>query len=310
MRVLLTGATGFIGRHLAAALVERGDTVRAAVRAPPAPGILPEGTEIIPGIDLEAPVQWAPHMAGVDAVVHAAGIAHAGEGIPKARYFQVNRAATTVLGAAARGRVARFVLLSSIRAQTGPSAPDVLTETSPAEPTDAYGRSKLAAEEALAALDLPWTALRPVVVYGPRVGGNMAALRRLARLPVPLPFGRLHTPRSLLSIDNLVAAVLFSLDSPTAEQAPLIVADPAPIALSAIVATLRRAEGRNPALIGVPPGLLSLGLRLVGRGADWERLSGSLVVDPSRLVSLGWRPPVGSTQQGLERWVAAEPVPG
>ena len=131
-------------------------------------------------------------LAGVDAVIHSAGIAHAMSGVPEDDYRLLNTEATIRLAQAAqRAGVRRFVFLSSIRAQCGPVEDEVQTESMEPKPVDAYGRSKLAAEQGLATLDLDWVALRPVLVYGPGVKGNMAELIRLARSRLPLPFGGL-----------------------------------------------------------------------------------------------------------------------
>ena len=145
-------------------------------------------------------------LAGVDAVIHSAGIAHAMSGVPEDDYRLLNTEATIRLAQAAqRAGARRFVFLSSIRAQCGPVEDEVQTESIEPKPIDAYGRSKLAAEQGLATLDIDWVALRPVLVYGPGVKGNMAELIRLARSRLPLPFGGLTARRSLLSLDNLVA---------------------------------------------------------------------------------------------------------
>lgn len=308
-RVLLTGATGFVGRRLAADLAGRGWTVRAALRSPgalsPADGV----AETV-AADLTAPTDWAEALEGVDAVVHAAGIAHAGTDLPESLYERVNHRATVELAHAAAGRVRRFVFLSSIRAQSGPTAPEILTEESPVAPTDAYGRSKLAAEGALASLDLEAVSLRPVVVYGPGVKGNVALLLKLARLPVPLPLGGLRAPRSVVSLDNLSDAVLTALAPAFAGRGPLIVADPQPTSVAAIVAGMRAAWGRGPGLIDVPPGLLARAAALAGRAETWDRLAGPMAADPRRLITLGWQPPVMSTAQGLARWLQPRPARG
>src|SRR5690606_20265708 len=131
-------------------------------------------------------------------------LAHVREDLPDALYTAINVEATRKLARAARAaRVKRFVLMSSIRAQVGASHPGIVTEATPAVPTDAYGRSKAAAEavmaEALEGSATRWTVLRPVLVYGPNVRGNMAALMRLAARPLPLPFGAVRSRRSLVS---------------------------------------------------------------------------------------------------------------
>jgi nucleoside-diphosphate-sugar epimerase len=127
----------------------------------------------------------------------------------------LNTEATIGLARAARRAGAkRFVFLSSIRAQCGPTSDTVLTEAVEPRPTDAYGKSKLAAERGLAELDLDWVSLRAVLVYGPGVKGNMAQLMRLARSPFPLPLGSLGARRSLLALENLSAAIEAVLAAP------------------------------------------------------------------------------------------------
>jgi UDP-glucose 4-epimerase len=300
-RVLLTGASGFAGAALARSLSDAGWTVRAPLRRPVE---LPSGSEAVPIGELDA-VDWAPLLAGVDAVVHGAGLAHAGPGLDETPYRRINRDATLRLGEAAAGRVRRFVFLSSIRAQSGPTSPAVLTEDDPPRPTDAYGRSKLAAEEGLARLDLAATSLRPVVIYGPGVKANMALLLRLARLPLPLPLAGLTAPRSLLSLDNLSSAVRHALEAPEALPGAFIVADPGPLGLGEIVAAMRAGLGRRPMLLPAPAAIIAAALRMAGRGEAWDRISGPLAADPGRLIRRGWQPPVASTREGLRHWLSS-----
>src|ERR1700761_1921037 len=224
MLIALTGATGFIGRHLLRELPKRGYRMRVLLRRP-AP--VPTGaTGAVIG-DLARPQNVAAAFEGADAVIHSAGLAHAMSGIPEDDYRTLNTQATIDLARAAqRAGVKRFLFLSSIRAQCGPTSEAVLTEAMESNPTDAYGRSKLAAERGLAELVLDWVAWRAVLVYGPGVKGNMAQLMRLARTPFPLPVGGLRARRSLLAVENLLAAVETVLTTPEPLRRPLIVADP------------------------------------------------------------------------------------
>lgn len=296
--VLVTGASGFIGWPLVVALTQAGYPVRAAVRDRRARNF-PAGVEMVALGDLAGGVDWQPLVAGMDAVVHLAGIAHAGADIPQAVYDRVNRVATGDLArAAAAAGVRRLVFLSSIRAQSGPAADHPLTENDEARPSDAYGRSKLAAEAAVRASGVPYTILRPVLVYSPGAKGNLAALMRLAALPLPLPFGRLNNRRSLLALDNLIAAVGFALEDARAENETFIVSDPGSISVADIVSILRRAAGCSPALFPLPPQLIATALGLIGKGDWWPRLAGSLVAEPTKLIAAGWRP-VTETVAGL-----------
>ncbi len=299
--VLLTGASGFVGRHVAAALREAGHAVRAAVRDA---GRAPPGCEPFVIGDLATPVDWAPALAGVDAVVHGAGIAHVGPGVPEARYQGVNTDATLALADAAAGRVRRFVFLSSVRAQSGASAPATLRDDDAPAPVDPYGRSKLAAERGLAERGIDHVALRPVLVYGRGVAGNMGALVRLARLPLPLPFAGLGARRSLLAVENLAGAIVHVLAQPGPLSGSMLVADAAPVSLPEIITALRAGMGRRPGLVEIDERWIAALLRLAGRQGMLERLAGSLVVEPGRLMALGWRPAL-TTPEGLRRLGAA-----
>ncbi len=188
-RILLTGASGFVGPQVASVLSGAGYRVRLAQRRPmPAPA----GMETVVTGDLAQPTDWSAALRDVDHVVHMAGLAHAGPGLDEALYRRINTQATLELAqAAATTGVRRFIYLSSIKALTGAFDGPPVSEDMPPAPTDAYGRSKLAAEQGLAGLDLDWVALRPVLIYGPGVKANMAVLLKLARLPLPLPFGGL-----------------------------------------------------------------------------------------------------------------------
>jgi UDP-glucose 4-epimerase len=292
--IALTGATGFIGRRLLAELPRRGFRVRVLLRRPTEVA-LDCGSAVIG--DLARPQNMAAALADVDAVIHSAGVAHAMSGVPADDYRVLNTEATIALARAAeRARVKRFVFLSSIRAQVGPSADGVITEDLAPQPTDDYGRSKLAAEQGLAALGIDWAALRPAVVYGPGVKGNVAALIRLARTPWPLPLGALTAKRSLAAVDNLVDAVEAVLAAPGPLRRAFIVADAEPLSVAEMIAALRAGLGRRPGLVPVPAPALALALRAAGHPDWYERLAGSLVADASALRRLGWTPRVASPE--------------
>jgi UDP-glucose 4-epimerase len=255
--------------------------------------------------DLANPVFWAPLVAGMDAVVHLAGIAHVGPGVAEATYDRVNHVATAELvRATAAAGVRRFVFMSSTRAQVGAASAEPLTETAAPRPTDAYGRSKLAAEAAVRAAGVPYTILRPALVYGPGAKGNIASLMRLTSLPVPLPFGAFSNRRSLLALDNLIAALRFVLKDPRAANETFLVADPKAISVAELVAMLRAAAGREPWLIRVPPALLSAMTGLIGRRDAYQRLAGTLVAEPRKLMATGWQPVI-DTETALTQMVQA-----
>lgn len=302
-RVLVTGANGFVGLPLSRALAQSGSVVWAAARDLRA---IPEQTNVNPIAlpDLSSPITWNSLVAGMETVIHLAGVAHVSSDIPEATYDQVNRAATQSLAqAAAENGTKHFIFVSSIRAQTGPTADRPLNESDPPQPTDAYGRSKLAAEDAIRKSGVPFTILRPVVIYGAGAKANMASMIKFADSPFPLPLGRFRNLRSLLAMENLVSAVRFLI-----EQGPhnetYVVADPAPVTFAEILLTLRGALGRPPRLINLPPALLTGALRAIGKQPLAERIGGTLVADAHKLRMAGWRPVV-ETKRGLANMIQA-----
>lgn len=303
-RVLVTGASGFIGRRVVTALAKQGVAVRAAARDPNAI-IAASEVERAAMPDLEGPADWSPLLDGVTHVVHLAGIAHAPGVLPDDVYHRVNAESVGELAAQASGKVERVIFMSSVRAQAGLSSDRPLTEEDAPAPTDAYGRAKLEAERLLAASGVDYTVLRPAVVYGKGVKGNIAALATIAKTPMPLPFGGLDNKRSLLAIDNLITAITHTLGADAAANQTFLVADAEPISVADLVGAMREGLGRPPHMVKVPAGAVRRLLKSFGREADWERVSGAFVVDVSKLMATGWRPPV-KTHDGIVRMMRAE----
>jgi UDP-glucose 4-epimerase len=189
--------------------------------------------------------------------------------------------------------------------QVGVAAEHIITEKDPALPTDDYGRAKLRGEKLLAQSGVPFTVLRPAVVYGKGVKGNIAALATLAKTPMPLPFARLTNRRSLLALENLASALTLALTAAAAENETYLVADAEPISIADIVASMREGLRRPPHLVTVPSGAIMRLMKSFGREADWERISSSFVIDASKLAGLGWRAEV-TTSQGLARMMRSE----
>src|SRR4051812_23128807 len=248
-RILVTGSSGFIGSATTSALAAAGHHVRAASRTPgPAKAA---GVEWMKLPDLAGEVDWEPFVEGMDIVIHLAGIAHRSDSY-RGDYDTINRAVTVSLVKACRDhKIKRLIFMSSIGAQTGSASDHVATELDEPNPVNEYGRAKLAAEIEIQRSGVPYTILRPVIVYGPAVRANFAMLARLAALPMPLPFAAFRNERSLLSIDNLLQAIMFCLSGPESLNQIFIVSDPQPISLAEVLATLREAEGRSPGLVAV-----------------------------------------------------------
>jgi nucleoside-diphosphate-sugar epimerase len=304
MRILVTGASGFIGQSLVPALAKRGFSVRAAARDPvritQAPNIEP-----IAMPDLAYPANWSAALDDVSHVVHLAGIAHAPGRLPDDDYARINTEAVAELAGQAKGRIERFVLMSSVRAQAGLSSPTTITEMEPPAPTEIYGRTKLEAERRLAASGVDFTVLRPAVVYGPGVKGNIASLATIAKTPMPLPFGGLDNRRSLVSIENLIAAVAHVLRSQQTRNQTYLVADATPISVEGLVGAMREGLGRPPQLVKMPHGAIKRLMKSFGREADWERVCGTFEIDASKLMATGWKPEVASPD-GIRQMMRAK----
>ena len=285
-RILVTGASGFVGQALVEHLAASGYAVRAASRKalPPRTGV-----ESVPAPDLAGNPDWAPLLDGVDAVIHAAAIAHT-SGINEALYDAVNHRAVLSLAQAAQGRIERLVFLSSVRAQCGATAPGVLTEADAPAPRDAYGRSKLAAELGLRRMQARAVILRPVLVVGPDAGGNLATMLRLARLNLPFRLDGLTAKRSLVARDDLCRAVVHALGDTVAIGDTYLVAHPAAVGVGEMFAGLREGMGHKPGLVDIPSPLLRGLATLPGLGSRREQLFGDLVVSPAKLIATGFAP--------------------
>lgn len=287
--ILVTGATGFVGRAVMPELLRTGRPIAALVRA--------ETSSIPAGVAqrFAAPIEslkhaaWLDVLAGMDTVVHLAGIAHIGADVPEDRYDAVNHRATTALAkAASAAGVRRIVFASSIRAQTGACSDKILTEASAPTPTDPYGRSKLAAEHDLLLHCPDAVILRPSVIIGAEPKGNIASLVRLAKTGLPLPFAALPGRRSLVSIEDVVAAIIRALDDPEMAGGRFILADPDPLTLGEMIEALRLGMGRPRRLFAVPPAMIRLALRAMGAGDTWDRIGADQIARPQAITGLGF----------------------
>jgi nucleoside-diphosphate-sugar epimerase len=310
-RVLVTGANGFLGRLLCPYLTERGHSVVAAVRSRGA-GVAP-GIDVIVTGDLAAAPDLSPVLSGVDVVVHLAGRAHVMRETcidPEAAFHRANVDATRHLAQqAAFAGVRRLVFLSSVKVNGERTTPDrPFTETDPPAPQDAYGRSKWAAERALAevgiAAGLEPVVIRPPLIYGPGVKGNLLRLLKLANKAVPLPLASVRNRRSLVSVWNLCSLIDACISHPGAAGETFLVSDQQDLSTPDLIRALSEGLDRPSRLLPLPPALIRGAGRLLGRAAPVARLLDSLRVDSAKATRLlGWRPAV-SVGEGLRRTAA------
>ncbi len=293
MRILITGASGFVGTTLCRELVARGHAVRAAVRSAGSPGTAPLELQQVPIPDIAAEFDRRTLLGGVEAVVHLAAIAHRSAG-SEAELQRVNVDGTVRLAEAAAGLVRRFVFLSSVKVHGGDSGSGAYEETDALRPEDSYGRSKLEAERALTGIaarsGMELVLIRPPLVYGPGVKANFLRLLGWVHSGLPLPFASVRNRRSLIYLGNLVDAIARCAEHPAA-RGPFLVSDEETVSTPDLVSRTARALGRPARLVPIPPALSRAAGTMAGCRGEIRRLIGNLVVDPSRARRmLDWRP--------------------
>ncbi|HEX7936743.1 MAG TPA: NAD-dependent epimerase/dehydratase family protein [Paraburkholderia sp.] len=306
-RILLTGATGFVGHAVSRRLLERGDQVTALVRRPQE--VVPGVTEwLAPAGDFADVEQCNPSTFACDVVIHLAARVHVMQdraSDPLAAYRETNVEGTLrVARAARRAGARRFVFVSSIKA-VGESSQgrEPLSELVPPQPEDPYGISKLEAERALTAFGrrsgLEVVIVRPPLVYGPTVRANFLQLMNAIARGVPLPLGRIDARRSMIFVNNLADALVHCAIERRAAGGLFHVSDGHDLTVSELARMLAWQLQAPNRILSIPPGLLRLAGRLTGRSAQVGRLLDELRVDSRHIGdALGWRPPY-TVEQGL-----------
>ena len=315
VHILVTGATGFVGRALCAHLEQGGHEVHAAVRTP-VQDLRASRVLTIQALDPDA--DWTQALAGIDVVVHLAArvhVMHDNAADPAQAFRTANVDATVHLArSAAHAGVKRFVFLSSVKAngeRTQPGQP--FRESDTPAPLDDYGRSKWAAEEGLRQLaemhPMEVVIIRSPLVYGPGVKANFASLMRLVARSWPLPFGGLHNRRSLVALANLSDFIATCVVHPAAANQTFMVSDGDDLSTPELIRAMALAAGVPARLLPVPASLLLLAARCLGQGPAMHRLCDSLQVDIGKAKDLlDWKPPI-SVSAGLQRAYQTIPRP-
>lgn len=300
MRVLVTGANGFIGRALCSMLMGSGVTVNRCVRREPA-----SGDAFVVG-DIDGLTDWRVPLTGCDAVVHLAGRAHqlgdqAPDPLQEFRRVNVLGSLALFSQAAERG-VKRFVYVSSIGVNGNRTAVP-FTEADVPQPCEPYAISKLEAEAGLKRLSaetgLELVIIRPPLVYGLDAPGNFARLVHWVRGGLPLPFGAIHNRRSMVSLGNLIDFIAVCLKSAAAANQVFLVSDGQDISTTDLLKRVARLMNRPARLIPVPAAWLEAIIVALGARDTARRLCGNLQIDITKARELlAWSPP-WSVDEGL-----------
>lgn len=291
--ILVTGASGFIGAALCRRLVQAGHRVIGTTRRPF--GRLPDGVRRAWVPRVGAGTDWAPHLDGVDAIVHLAAPAHITRRLPAAtaesfRHTIIDGTESLARAAAARG--ARLVFVSTAKVHGERTTDRAFAEEDPFLPGDLYAEAKAEAERRLRALGgLDCVVLRPPLVYGPEAKGNLRSLIRLCDSPLPLPFATLRNRRSLIHLDNFIDAILVALRDPRAGGRSFLLADQRDYSTRELAAGIRGRLGRPERFFPLPRQVIGAASLLPGMADRASRLFASLVVDTARIrAELDWRP--------------------
>lgn len=305
MNVLLTGATGFVGRRIANVLGNKaGVYLTCVVRQPPGE---PLGHEIRTK-SLEPGVDWSDAVTGQEVIIHAAARAHIlrdKSSDPLAEFRKTNVEGTLNLARqAAEAGVRRFIFISSIGVN-GSVSRKPFTESDTASPSDFYAQSKWEAEQGLWSIHketgLEVVIIRPPLVYGPGAPGNFGTLVKWVQRGIPLPLGAIRNDRTFVALDNLVDLIITCVEHPAAANQIFLAGDGEDLSTTELLQGMAKAMHKTARLVPLPAGLLMFGATLLGKKAMAQRLLGSLQVDISKARNLlGWQPPL-SVEDGLKR---------
>lgn len=305
MKVLVTGANGFVGRALCEHLASVGHIVTPVVRRQCG---MPGELVIADMGDRQA---WSESLKDCDSVVHLAARVHMMQDTasdPWGLYRAVNVTATLALAqAAAATGIKRLVFLSSIKVN-GEGGNQAYSAYDVPAPEGPYARSKWEAEQCLCDVargtDLEVVILRPPLIYGPGVGANFHKMMRVVDHGWPLPLGAVSNRRSLLYLGNLCDVIVTSLTHPAAAGKTLLPCDAENVSTPELIERLAQVMGRMPRLVPISPSLLRIMGAVSGKKTQVDRLLGSLIIDPSDMQrEIGWTPPF-SMQVGLQETVA------
>ena len=288
MNVLITGATGFVGKTLCAHLTERGHSITA----------------------IKGDLSSKQASVVYDCLIHLAGRSHiineTAEDVYQA-YASVNIDYTfKAVELAQRLKIKRFIFLSSVKVY-GETSNNPFSEIDITAPQDDYGRTKLEAEFTLksycVAHQIELVTIRSPLIYGNGVKANFKNLIKLCQSKLPLPFGAIHNKRSMIYIENLIDFIILCATHPKAANETFLISDDDDVSIAKLIRTIRKASAVPSMLIPIPQSWLVYALNLIGKKFLAMRLCGNLQVDIRKAKTLlGWKPPF-TFEQGVQKTI-------
>ncbi|MEM7610307.1 MAG: NAD-dependent epimerase/dehydratase family protein [Pseudomonadota bacterium] len=315
-RILVTGASGFVGQQLCETLLREGYLVRAASRSV-CPLPRHDRLEQVTVGDISQETEWRDIVSACDSIIHLAARVHvmtetAASSLDVFRAVNTKATESLVTASLAAG-VRRFVYVSTIKVLGEPVAGGIFGNDSVPNPQDPYAISKFEAESDLvrrcADAAMEYSIVRPPLVYGPGVGGNFLRLLKLVDSGVPLPLGSVNNQRSLIGKRNLASFLATCLSHPAAAGRCFVVSDNEDMSTSELLRCMSQSMSRPSRVFRFPESLLRLAGGMVGRSAEVSRLIGSLQIDCSEtLATIEWQPPIAlrSEIDATVRWFQEE----
>lgn len=305
-KILLTGATGFVGQQLTAQLVnQKGISLRITIRSKVERFNDPRITVFSP-LTISAESNWHDALDGCHAVIHTAARVHIMNETaedPLYEFRKINVEGTLNLARqAARLGVKRFIFLSSIKVNgESTSCNQVFSPDDLPNPSDPYAISKHEAEQELRLLSaktgMEFVIIRPPLIYGPGVKGNFQRMILWLQKGLPLPFGSVKNKRSFVSIDNLISLIMTCIDHPKAANQTFLVSDGEDLSTTDLLKKIGQAMNKPARLLPIPQSVLTLFATLLGQKAVFQRLCGSLQLDISKTCKmLNWKPDVSMSE--------------
>jgi len=307
VKILLTGATGFVGQRLTTELLEKKYSIVASVRKQSTN--LPENIRQDIVGDLSQNTEWGEALHNIDVVIHAASRVHVMKEAsldidPLTDFRRVNVDGTlNLVQQSITAGVKRFIFISSIKVNGEmTSLGHPFTAADSISVKDPYGLSKYEAEQGLLELakntDMEVVIVRPPLIYGPNVKANFQSMIRWVNKGVPLPFASVRNQRSLLALDNLVDFIICCIYHPKAGNEVFLISDNEDVSMTELLQKIAKALGKRPRLFPIPVKLVWFLAKMIGKGDLCNRLFGSLQVDSSRARDLlGWKPVITMDEQ-------------